>query len=81
MSDQLADIRPNKGAVGTLDALNAAIDHLGEHANAKREILFLVSDFQRLNWDSLPETSIQQTAELIKNQRVPANSHIPTRWP
>ena len=72
MSDQLADIRPNKGAVGTLDALNAAIDHLGEHANAKREIL-LVSDFQRLNWDSLPETSIQQTAELIKNQRVPAN--------
>ena len=39
MSDQLADIRPNKGAVGTLDALNAAIDHLGEHANAKREIL------------------------------------------
>ena len=72
MSAQLSGLNPTQGAASTLDGLNAAIENLGAMSHAKREIL-LVSDFQRINWDSLPKTSIKQTTELLANQRLPVN--------
>ncbi len=69
MTAQLQGQRPNFQAANPIDALNQAIEILSDLGHAKREIL-LVSDFQKTDWDAIPTTSITQTAELLKNQRV-----------
>jgi len=72
MSAQLLGQRPNFQAATPMDSLNQALDILPDMSHAKREIL-VVSDFQKSDWDAIPTSTLQQTAELIKKQKVPPN--------
>ena len=69
MASQLQGQRPKYQAATPIDALNQAIETLPDMGHAKREIL-VVSDFQKTDWDAIPTTSINQTAELLKGQRI-----------
>lgn len=72
MSAQLMEQRPNYQAASPMEALNLALDTLPEMSHAKREIL-MISDFQKSDWDAIPSTALNQTAELLTKQKVQPN--------
>ena len=72
MSAQLLGQRPNYQAATPIEALNQALEILPEMSHAKREIL-MVSDFQKTDWDAIPSSTLQQTAELLSKQKVQPN--------
>jgi hypothetical protein len=72
---QLDRMEASHGPVSPIEALQVAIDTLNKSPEPYRQIA-LWSDFQRHDWDAIPEESLKTIRDELKRMPVPGQLHL-----
>jgi hypothetical protein len=72
---QIDQLQPASGPISPIAGLQLAIDTLNRSQEPYRQIA-LLSDFQRHDWEQIPEQSLVTIREELKKMKVPGQLHL-----